>query len=276
MDGKAKVVKDQFCDGLGACIGDCPTGALKIIERDAPAYDSAATEVHVRKLRGEDGVRRMRGMHDDDPAPAAAQAAPVSPHAGHDHGANGGGCPGSRMRVLEPAAQGAKPAALAADGLPNKVQPSDLGQWPVQLHLVPTQAPFFQDKELLILSTCAPVASADVHWRYLRGRSVVVACPKLDLTGPYVEKLTAIMASNRIPKVVIVRMQVPCCGGLTQMVLEAHANSGRKDLVVEEAIMAIDGSMMGQNVVAGPGAPTRSAGAPQLAPGQRLPLGPRG
>ncbi len=265
VDGKAKVVKDQFCDGLGACIGDCPTGALKIIERDAAAYDAAATEVHVRKLRGEDGVKRMRQSAEEHAAAAPA------PHGGHHHGSNGGGCPGSRMRVLEPAAK-TQPAAAAGSGLPAKVQASDLAQWPVQLHLVPPKAPFFEDKELLVLNSCGAVTSADVHWRFLRGRSVVMACPKLDVTGPYVEKLTGIMSQNRIPKIVIVRMQVPCCGGLTQMVLEAHANSGRDDLVVEEVTLALDGAVLKEEVIAGPGARRASAGAPGMAPGKQLPV----
>jgi len=173
--------------------------------------------------------------------------------------------------MLEPEGEH-KPTVVAGGGLPDKVQASDLVQWPVQLHLVPPQAPFFQDKELLVLNSCGAVASADVHWRFLRGRSVVMACPKLDVTGPYVEKLTGIMAQNRIPKVVIVRMQVPCCGGLTQMVLQAHADSGRDDLVVEEVTLALDGAVLKQEVIAGPGATRASAGAPPMAPGRRLPV----
>jgi len=270
VDGKAKVVKDQFCDGLGACIGDCPTGALKIVEREAEAYDPVATEAHVRKLRGEAGVKRMHESAEEHAAEPAA-AAPAS-HAGHHHGSNGGGCPGSRMRMPEPSAGQDKPAAISGDGLPAKVNPSDLGQWPVQLHLVPPQAPFFQDKELLVLNSCGAVASADVHWRYLRGRSVVMACPKLDVTDPYVQKLTAIMAENRIPKVVVVRMQVPCCGGLTQMVLQAHAECGRDDLVVEEVTLSLDGAVMRTEVIAGPAAARAGAGAPQRAPGMPLPM----
>jgi hypothetical protein len=177
------------------------------------------------------------------------------------------------MRVLEPAGE-AKPATVSGAGLPDKVNPSDLAQWPVQLHLVPPQAPFFQDKELLVLNSCGAVTSADVHWRYLRGRSVVMACPKLDVTGPYVEKLTAIMRENRIPKVIVVRMQVPCCGGLTQMVLQAHADSGRDDLVVEEATLALDGSVMRQEVIAGPGAARAGVAAPGFGPGMGLPVRP--
>jgi len=96
-------------------------------------------------------------------------------------------------------------------------------------------APFFKDRELVILSTCAPSASPDVNWRFVRGRGIVIACPKLDRTEGYVEKLTDILKSNGIPKVIIVRMEVPCCGGLSMIVKEAAQKSGRTDLIVEEA-----------------------------------------
>jgi len=122
---------------------------------------------------------------------------------------------------------------------------AELEQWPVQIHLVQPGAPFFRDRELVVLSTCAPVASADVHWRFLRGRSVAVGCPKLDNTAPYAEKLGAILAESSIPKAIIVRMEVPCCGGLSQIVREAAALSGRTDLVVEEVTVALDGDVVG-------------------------------
>ena len=121
--------------------------------------------------------------------------------------------------------------------------PSELSQWPIQFHLVQPGAPFFKDKELVIMSTCGPVASADVHWRYLRGRSVIVGCPKLDDTRPYVPKLAEILKETSIPKVIIARMEVPCCGGLTMMVQQAVEMSGRYDLVVQEDVIGVDGSM---------------------------------
>ena len=96
----------------------------------------------------------------------------------------------------------------------------------------------------MVLSTCSPVASPDVHWRFVRGRSLVVACPKLDRTEGYVEKLAGIMAQNNIPKVIIVRMQVPCCGGLTMITKQAHAASGRTDLVIEEVTIGLDGELL--------------------------------
>lgn len=207
VDGKAKLVNEVFCDGLGACIGDCPTGALKLIEREAPEFDEAAVEQHLGK-----------------PIP---KAPPV------------GGCPGMQIRFGEK-----KPAAQSAPITSGQVIPSELNQWPTQLHLVPPVAPFFKDRELVVLSTCAPSASPDVNWRFIRGRSIVIACPKLDRTEGYVEKLTDILKSNGIPKVIIVRMEVPCCGGLTMMVKEAARKSGRSDLVVEEATIGLNGDLM--------------------------------
>jgi hypothetical protein len=123
------------------------------------------------------------------------------------------------------------------------VIPSELNQWPTQLHLVPPVAPFFKNRELVVLSTCSPSASPDVNWRFIRGRAIAIACPKLDRTEGYVEKLTEILRSNGIPKVIIVRMEVPCCGGLTMIVKEAARRSGRTDLIVEEATIGLDGEL---------------------------------
>ncbi|MEI8346096.1 MAG: 4Fe-4S binding protein, partial [Pseudomonadota bacterium] len=152
VNGKAKMVNEVFCDGLGACIGHCPTGALVIEERDAPDFDEKAVEEHLAK---------------------APKAAPV-----HQHHHGPGGCPGMAQRQLRTDTPTA--TASSSTGLPDQVNPSELRQWPVQLHLVNPANPAFQNKEMVLLSTCSPIASADVHWRYLRGRSVCVACPKLD------------------------------------------------------------------------------------------------
>lgn len=206
VDGKAKLVNEVFCDGLGACIGTCPTGALEMIEREADAFDEAAVEKHIETQP------------------------PKAPPAG--------GCPGVQIRFGEKKTSG--PFAPAASG---QVIPSELNQWPTQLHLVPPVAPFFKDRELVVLSTCSPSASPDVNWRFIRGRAIVIACPKLDRTEGYVEKLTDILKSNGIPKVIIVRMEVPCCGGLSMMVKEAAEQSGRDDLVVEEATIGLNGDL---------------------------------
>ena len=233
VDGKAKLVKEQFCDGFGDCIGECPTGALKIEERESDAFDEEATKDHLRSTQGEEAVRRME---------AAAQA---HEQGSHPVSAPSGGCPGMRMRFAPKKEASRQDAATrTAAGLPGHVNASALEQWPVQIHLVQPGAPFFRDRELVVLSTCAPVASADVHWRFLRGRSVVVGCPKLDNTAPYAEKLGTILAEPSIPKAIVVRMEVPCCCGLSQIVREAAALSGRQDLVVEEVTVALDGEVV--------------------------------
>ncbi len=237
VDGKAKIVKELFCDGFGDCIGDCPTGALKIEERESVEFDVEATRQHLMQTQGEDAVRRMdeaNEAHDRGEHPDAPEA---------ENQSTGGGCPGSRMRENLKSNDDQK--ATSSAGLPGKVNESELNQWPVQLHLVGPGAPFFMNKELVVLSTCAPIASADVHWRFIRGRGVVVACPKLDRTEGYAEKLGEILKDASIPKVIVVRMEVPCCGGLVAIVQEAMELSGRSDLAFEEVIVGLNGEVVG-------------------------------
>lgn len=238
IDGKARLVKEDFCDGFGDCIGECPTGALKIVERDVAEYNAEAARAHVGRTGGAAAVQRF-----DE---AARRHAPTS-------APSFGGCPGTRVRAAAApvGAAGATPVA-DADGLPPRIQPSELRQWPIQLHLVPPSAPFFRHKELVIMSTCAPLASADAHWRFLRGRSVVVACPKLDNTTPYEAKLAAILSDPTIPRAIVVRMEVPCCGGLTAMAASAAEQTGRGDLAVDEVIVSLEGEVLGTERVAGP------------------------
>lgn len=241
VDGVAKLVKEDFCDGFGDCVGTCPTGALQIVEREAVAFDEEATIEHVRATRGEEGVRVMldaAAVHEEKEIKKVEEKPKMS------------GCPGMQVRMQK--AEEAKAKAAAATGdISGQVIKSDLEQWPIQLHLVPPTAPFFDGKELVVLSTCSPVASPDVHWRYVRGRSLVVACPKLDRTEGYVEKLSQIMAANDIPKVIVVRMEVPCCGGLSMITQQAHAMSGRSDLVVEEVTIGLDGELRKTEKIAG-------------------------
>jgi Fe-S-cluster-containing hydrogenase component 2 len=233
VDGKARLVKEQFCDGFGDCIGTCPTGALTIEERDAEEFDIDATRRHLLDTQGEDAVRRMEQAneaHEDKPPAAPSPAAPS-------------GCPGMRMRAPQKEAA-ASAAAATGSAAPGHAIASDLDQWPVQLHLVQPGAPFFKGRELVVVSTCAPVASADVHWRFVRGRGIVVACPKLDNTEPYAAKLGSILADESIPKVIVLRMEVPCCGGLTMIARQAAELSGRTDLVVEEVTVGLNGDIL--------------------------------
>jgi ferredoxin len=221
VDGKAKLVKEQFCDGFGDCLGECPTGALKIVEQDVPQYDPTVTREHVLKTGGQEAVKIFD---------AAAQR----------HEAHSGGCPGMAMRFNPKAGSTPKPARASG---PGQAIRSELEQWPVQIHLVRPDAPYFKNRELVILSTCSPIASADIHWRFIRGRSVVVGCPKLDNTDGYSEKLAAILSEPTIPKVIVVRMEVPCCGGLTAIVRQAVEASGRNNLEFEEVTVSLDGNI---------------------------------
>lgn len=230
INGKAKLVREDFCDGLGACLGGCPTGALTIEEEEAPAFNEEAVKEHLSK-NGHPAGEKAKTMHSH---------APQAPMHQHHHG--GGGCPGSRMISRDP--QTSKAPAASLSGLTGfQAIPSELTQWPVQLHLVHPSAPYFSNRELVVLSTCAPIASADVHWRFIRGRSVVVLCPKLDDTENYVQKLASILANPTIPKVIPVVMEVPCCKGLTHIVADAVKLSGRTDLKIEENTVGLDGTM---------------------------------
>lgn len=220
VNGKAKLVSDSYCDGLGACLGECPVGAIQIIEREAAAFDETAVAKHLAK-----------------PAPAPASAcgcggdAPAKPAPGqeHEHGHGGGGCPGARaMSFAAPA------AAPAAGGVG-----SQLRQWPVQLHLVPTTAPYWQDADLLICADCVPVAYGDFQ-KLLAGRRLVIACPKLDDSSGYVEKLARILRENSIRRITVAHMEVPCCMGLLRLAQLALVSSG-KDLPLDVIEIGIQG-----------------------------------
>ncbi|MBL6988152.1 MAG: 4Fe-4S ferredoxin [Bacteriovoracaceae bacterium] len=230
VNGKAKLVKEDFCDGFGDCVGECPTGALTVEEREAPAFDLQATKEHLRNTQGEEAVTKMMD----------AQKKHSGEHDSKDHDC---GCPGKKMHDFSGKKE-AKSTSSSESSANPQVIPSELTQWPVQLHLVSPSAPFFKNRELVVLSTCSPIAAPDVHWRYVRGRSVVVACPKLDRTDNYIEKLAQIFSESTIPKVIVAIMEVPCCKGLSMMVNEAARLSGRDDLVIEEHTIGLQGNLL--------------------------------
>ena len=212
IDGKAKLVSETYCDGLGACLAECPQDALSIEEREANEFDEAAVEKHLENLKKE------------KTPPCAAPA----PHFG--------GCPGSMARTL-------KPEAPAVSG---KETPSQLRNWPVQLGLAPINAPYFSGAKLLIAADCAPFAYANFHEKYLAGRILLIGCPKLDDTTAYLDKLTQIFQQNDLESIEILRMEVPCCGGLERVVSAALANSGRK-IPAKTVIVSIGGAILGEN-----------------------------
>ena len=220
VGGKAQIAADNLCDGLGACLGDCPRDAITIVERDADEFDETAVEKHLQ---------------------AEGAAAPAKPHAGHGaghgagHHAHGGGCPGSRAVSFAPAPASEAPAA-------GSVQ-SQLAQWPVQLHLVPVNAPYFKDAELLITADCVPFAYGNYHQDFLAGKAVVIGCPKLDDNGAYLTKLTELFRVSGIKGITVLRMEVPCCGGIVMAARQALAASGM-EIPLREVTISIRGEIV--------------------------------
>ena len=197
IGGKARLVRENFCDGFGDCLPACPAGAITFEEREAPAYDEAAVKKSREEKKEKDDMKEMH----------------------HE-----GGCPGSRVMQLKPA--GEAPGA-AGPGPLNFAKPvSRLGQWPCQIRLVPVSAPFFDGAKLLVAADCTAYAYANMHEDFMKGKVTLIGCPKLD-TVDYTEKLTAILKENDIQSLTIVRMEVPCCGGLQRAAVNALKESGR-------------------------------------------------
>ena len=205
VDGKAKLLRDDYCDGLGDCLPACPTNAISFIEREAAAYDEAAVLANKAKKMNQQG-----------------ESLPC-------------GCPGSQSRVIEReshcSCSSSKPASLSSSN-PAEHQPafpvmaSQLRQWPVQIKLAPVNAPYFDNAHLLIAADCTAYAYANFHQDFIRNRITLVGCPKLDI-GDYSEKLTEIIRLNNIKSVTVVRMEVPCCGGIERAAVTALQNSGK-------------------------------------------------
>ena len=210
VDGKAKLVGDILCDGLGACLGECPQDALKIIERDAVEFDEAAVEERVAATKEKSAA---------SPSPPA------------------GGCPGSR------ALQFSTTDAAASDSEDAPATASALGQWPIQLTLLPPTAPYFKEAELLVVADCVPVAVPDFHYRFLKGKAIAVGCPKLDNTAPYVEKLKDIIAANNLKLIKVLHMEVPCCSGLKSVVTQAREQAG-VSVPVEAVKISVRGEIL--------------------------------
>jgi len=229
VNGKVKLVRDLLCDGLGACLGTCEKGALKIIERESEAFDHAAVESHLA----------TRARH----GPGMLRALPAEP--------SSGGCPGTRPVTLAPAQTPAAPrrglAVVQAEGpaLPSRpaVGGSQLSQWPVQLHLVSPGAPYFQDADLLVAADCVPFAYARFHEDFLAGKRLVVGCPKLDDNQAYIGKLAQILSRGTIRSVTVVKMVVPCCGGIAMAARQALALSG-KEIPYREITVGIEGGVL--------------------------------
>lgn len=202
VDGKARLVKEKYCDGLAACLKECPRGALTIVEREAEDFDEEATRQYLEEKR---------------------KAIANTPCA----------CPGSAIRQME------VPAVKESTGV--AAQEPMLSHWPVQLALIPPGAKFLEDADVMLIADCVPFAYPNLHRDFLKDHSVLVACPKLDNAGAHLAKLTEILKQSDIRSLTVVRMEVPCCGGLTYIAREAIKASGR-DIPFKEIVIGIRGN----------------------------------
>ena len=209
VDGKAKLLRDDYCDGLGDCLPNCPTGAISFIEREAAAYDREAVEANMKK-------KAQMAAKDKEEKPVFH------------------GCPGTRMKMINHKEEVQTEQSVHAS--------SQLSQWPVQIKLVPVNAPYFKDANLLIAADCTAYAYGNFHQEFIKNRVTLIGCPKLD-EGDYSEKLTQIIANNDIKSVTIVRMEVPCCGGLEMAARKALQNSG-KFIPWQVVTISIDGKIL--------------------------------
>lgn len=254
IDGKARLVSELFCDGLGACIGECPVGAITLEEREAEPYDEIATIqrmipkgektiiAHLKHLKehGEtvylkEAVSYLKS-HNIPVNFAVVHNTPVP----HQHG-HGGGCPGSReMSFAQPGqSSGFKMVNVAVN------EPvSQLRQWPVQLHLLNPQAGYFKGADVVIAADCVPFSFPDFHNRFLVGKTLAIACPKLDSNKEsYVEKIKSMIVDSGINTLHVVIMEVPCCGGLLGLATKAVQESGKK-IPVKLSVVGIKGEIL--------------------------------
>jgi Pyruvate/2-oxoacid:ferredoxin oxidoreductase delta subunit len=212
VDGKARLVSENYCDGLAACLGECPEGAISIVEREADAFDPEAVEHH--KSRGErkaqSGEQSAATLNAGDP-----QAGTPTPNALPC------GCPSTHIQMFGSSCEAANQPLSHSD------TSSALSHWPVQIKLVPPTAPFLKDADLLVASDCTPVACPNFHRDFLKGRAVLLGCPKFDDTVGYVDKLTNIFGTAGIRSVTILIMEVPCCSKMPLIVQQAMALSGK-------------------------------------------------
>jgi ferredoxin len=272
IDNKARLVSELFCDGLGACIGHCPEGALTIEEREAEPYD----EIRVMETMVPKGANTLRahlrhlsdhGEHDlmnqgigylkkinypmdvsefipknQDTRQIVEELFGPSAKSGLPHSGVMGSCPGSQTREFSIDHKEVETAGKQA----TVEMPSALRQWPVQLHLLNPNASYFRNADVVLTADCVAYSMADFHRRFLYGRSLAIACPKLDSNlESYVDKLTAMIQDARINTLSIMRMEVPCCGGLVQMARMAVSQASRK-VPLKEIVVGVQGNVISE------------------------------
>ncbi len=246
IDGKARLISDLFCDGLGACIGHCPQGAITIEEREAEKYDEKKVMENIIKQGKSVIIAHLNHLKEHNEFGYLKEAMDYlvtkgikirpadligAAHSTHD------GCPGSKIVDSRKKEKAKEEKAAAVKGI------SRLETWPVQLKLVPAFAPFLNGADILIAADCVPFAYADFHGDLLKGRVLLVGCPKLDDISYYKEKISQMIGNNDIKSITYAHMEVPCCFGLLPVIKEAISQSG-KDIPFEEVTISIKGERM--------------------------------
>lgn len=213
VDGKATVVADKYCDGLGACIGECPNDALTIVEREAEEFDEEAVEAYL----------------------AHKESSPVE-----EESPMACGCPSAQIQAFAPS-----PCQAANQPSAIESSTSELTHWPVQIRLVPPHAPFLKHADLLVTADCTPLAFPDIHSRFLKGRTVLMGCPKLDNAEEYINRFAEIFQTANIKSITTVIMEVPCCSGLPMIIKKGLQKAG-KNIPLETVVVSTRGKILRQ------------------------------
>ncbi len=262
IDGKARLISELMCDGLGSCLGHCPQGAITIEKREADEYDEvvviaqmiksgkATVFAHLKHLQehGETGflnqaLTYIKANRESMPFKISEVHELLHAEKEHKHEAVGAGC----------GCAGSAPQSFDVAGIkmavPDGEVPSELTQWPVQMHLINPAASYFNGADLLVAADCAAFAYGNFHTDFIKGRKMVIACPKLDQGKEiYIQKLTRLIDESRVNTITVVIMEVPCCGGLSQIVQMATQSASRK-VPVKEVVIGIKGNVLSEEWV---------------------------
>jgi NAD-dependent dihydropyrimidine dehydrogenase PreA subunit len=245
IDGKARLISDLFCDGLGACIGECPEGAITIEKREAEPYDEKKVMENIIKQGPNTIKAHLAHLKEHNEEELLKEAIMVLKEqnmdvpeevetASYTHLHMSGGCPGSKIMQFGEDESGTQKGDVS----------SQLRQWPVQLHLVSPMAPYYQGTDVVLAADCTAYALGDFHQRFLKGKALAIACPKLDEGQEiYTAKLKALIDEAKINTLTVVIMQVPCCGGLVQLAKQAAENS-KRNIPVKKVVVGIKGQIL--------------------------------
>jgi len=246
IDGKVRLVSDLFCDGLGACIGHCPEGAICIEERTAKPYDERQVMYNIIKAGKKTILAHLNHLkeHGEQGYLKEALAVLKEKHIDvpfHEQSPKhtyptACGCPGAKMQNFT--------NEKKEEDDDQRIRPSQLRQWPIQLHLVPPVAPYYQQKDVLLTADCVAYALGDFHKQYMKGKSIAIACPKLDTNQDiYQEKITSLINDSKINTLTVMTMEVPCCQGLLQLVKQAATHTKRK-IPIKSIVVGIKGNIL--------------------------------